>query len=103
MPFQPLDPLSAERCNRPRVGLSVLEAAQAGCALVLGDIDSLRELWDGAATFVPERQALAARAKQRSLALTPERMASQYAALYRELRLRGARSTPRTEVQACAS
>jgi glycogen synthase len=34
-------------------GLSVLEAASAGCALVLGDIPSLREYWDGAARFVP--------------------------------------------------
>lgn len=33
-------------------GLSVLEAAQHGCALVLSDIDSFRELWDGAAVFV---------------------------------------------------
>jgi glycosyltransferase involved in cell wall biosynthesis len=33
-------------------GLVVLEAALAGCALVLGDIDSLREQWDGAALFV---------------------------------------------------
>lgn len=33
-------------------GLSVLEAAASGCALVLGDIDSLRENWDGAARFV---------------------------------------------------
>jgi glycosyltransferase involved in cell wall biosynthesis len=34
-------------------GLSVLEAAQAGCALVLSDIPTFRELWDGAAAFVP--------------------------------------------------
>ena len=34
-------------------GLSVLEAANAGCALVLSDIASFRELWDGAALFVP--------------------------------------------------
>jgi len=34
-------------------GLAVLEAAQAGCALVLSDIDTFRELWDGAALFVP--------------------------------------------------
>jgi glycosyltransferase involved in cell wall biosynthesis len=34
-------------------GLAVLEAAQAGCALVLSDIPTFRELWDGAATFVP--------------------------------------------------
>lgn len=33
-------------------GLAVLEAAQAGCALVLSDIPSFRELWDGAAQFV---------------------------------------------------
>lgn len=43
-------------------GLSVLEAAQAGCALVLSDIPTFRELWDGAAVFVPpeDHQALAA-------------------------------------------
>jgi glycosyltransferase involved in cell wall biosynthesis len=33
-------------------GLAVLEAAQAGCALVLSDIATHRELWDGAAIFV---------------------------------------------------
>ena len=43
-------------------GLSILEAAIHGCALVLGDIPSLRELWDEAALFVPpdDAQALAA-------------------------------------------
>ncbi len=34
-------------------GLAVLEAAQSGMALVLSDIPSFRELWDGAAVFVP--------------------------------------------------
>ncbi|MGG5809371.1 glycosyltransferase family 4 protein [Falsiroseomonas sp. CW058] len=34
-------------------GLAVLEAAQAGCALVLSDIPTFRELWDRAAVFVP--------------------------------------------------
>jgi glycosyltransferase involved in cell wall biosynthesis len=34
-------------------GLSVLEAARAACVLVLADIPSLRELWDGCALFVP--------------------------------------------------
>jgi glycosyltransferase involved in cell wall biosynthesis len=34
-------------------GLAVLEAAMARCALVLGDLPTLRELWDGAALFVP--------------------------------------------------
>ena len=33
-------------------GLAVLEAAQSGCALVLSDIPTFRELWDGAALFV---------------------------------------------------
>jgi glycosyltransferase involved in cell wall biosynthesis len=33
-------------------GLAVLEAAQAGCPLVLADIPTFRELWDGAAVFV---------------------------------------------------
>jgi glycosyltransferase involved in cell wall biosynthesis len=33
-------------------GLSVLEAAAAGCALVLSDIPTFRELWSGAALFV---------------------------------------------------
>jgi glycosyltransferase involved in cell wall biosynthesis len=32
-------------------GLSALEAATAGCALVLSDIPTYRELWDGAALF----------------------------------------------------
>ncbi|HLH49126.1 MAG TPA: glycosyltransferase family 4 protein [Roseiarcus sp.] len=36
-------------------GLTALEAAQAGCALVLADIPSFRELWDGAALFAPPR------------------------------------------------
>jgi glycosyltransferase involved in cell wall biosynthesis len=34
-------------------GLAVLEAAQAGCALVLSDIPTFRELWDGVAVFLP--------------------------------------------------
>jgi glycosyltransferase involved in cell wall biosynthesis len=42
-------------------GLAALEAALAGCALVLGDVPTLRELWTGAATFVPpdDREQLA--------------------------------------------
>lgn len=43
-------------------GLGVLEAAQAGCALVLSDIPTFRELWDGAAMFVsPHDEPEAAR------------------------------------------
>jgi glycosyltransferase involved in cell wall biosynthesis len=33
-------------------GLAILEAARAGCALVLGDIESLREVWGEAAEYV---------------------------------------------------
>ncbi|MGE5537436.1 MAG: glycosyltransferase family 4 protein [Gemmatimonas sp.] len=42
-------------------GLTVLEAAAGGCALVLGDIPSFRELWDGAALFVDPRDGTAVR------------------------------------------
>ncbi|MBP2299774.1 glycosyltransferase involved in cell wall biosynthesis [Azospirillum picis] len=38
-------------------GLTVLEAAQAGCALVLSDIASFRELWDGVAVFADPADA----------------------------------------------
>jgi len=40
-------------------GLTVLEAANAGCALVLADIPSLRELWSGAALFANPHDASA--------------------------------------------
>ena len=69
-------------------GLAVLEAAQAGMALVLSDIPSFREVWDGAARFVTPcdpgawRQALsetiaapepwAARARERAGRYTAE-------------------------------
>jgi glycosyltransferase involved in cell wall biosynthesis len=42
-------------------GLTVLEAAAGGCALVLADIPSFRELWDGAALFVDPRDPSAVR------------------------------------------
>jgi glycosyltransferase involved in cell wall biosynthesis len=38
-------------------GLAVLEAAQCGLPLVLADIATFRELWDGAAIFVPPTNA----------------------------------------------
>jgi glycogen synthase len=82
-------------------GLSVVEAAAAGCALVLGDIRSLRENWSDAALFVPpdnrraiagaidalirnaaEREALAARARQRASHFTMTRMVDAYMAAY---------------------
>jgi glycosyltransferase involved in cell wall biosynthesis len=42
-------------------GLAVLEAAFAGCALVLSDTATFRELWEDAALFVPACDSLAAR------------------------------------------
>jgi glycosyltransferase involved in cell wall biosynthesis len=49
-------------------GLSILEAAQRGCALVLGDIPSLRENWEGAARFVAPEDGEALAAALRELA-----------------------------------
>ncbi|HEY4249755.1 MAG TPA: glycosyltransferase family 4 protein [Roseomonas sp.] len=43
-------------------GLAVLEAAQAGCPLVLSDIPTFRELWADAALFVPSEDDAAAAA-----------------------------------------
>ena len=40
-------------------GLVALEGAAAGAALVLADIPTYRELWDGAAVFVPPRDPTA--------------------------------------------
>ncbi|MGE0526857.1 MAG: glycosyltransferase [Bdellovibrionales bacterium] len=78
-------------------GLSVLEAAYRRCALVLGDIASLRENWEGAALFVnpddgadirnalrrliedPDlREQLGSRAQSRARNLTVTRMVSEY-------------------------
>ena len=85
-------------------GLGVLEAGLAGCPLVLGDIPSLRELWDGAAVFVDpfdddalrhaltwliddeaERARLAVAARRRALGYPRARMAGAYARLYARL------------------
>ena len=46
-------PIFASVARYEPFGLAVLEAAQAGCALVLSNIPTFRELWDGAAVFVP--------------------------------------------------
>lgn len=104
-------------------GLSALEAALAGCALVLGDIPSLRETWNDAAIFVSpddenalknaieeliadekRRKDFAERARQRALEFTPERMAKNYLELYAELlKKRDKTSVNAREKQACAS
>jgi glycosyltransferase involved in cell wall biosynthesis len=85
-------------------GLTVLEAALSGCALLLGDIPSLREIWGDAASYVaPDdqvslrerleeliwngaaRMELAARAADVAARLSPESMARGYLRLYRKL------------------
>lgn len=48
-------PIFASSALYEPFGLGVLEAAQAGCALVLSDIPTFRELWDGAAILVDPR------------------------------------------------
>ena len=85
-------------------GLAVLEAAAAGCPLILSDIPTFRELWDGAAFFVAprdergfaeaisnlvaddfERERMGKTAKDRAARFTPASMAAQMAAIYRGL------------------
>lgn len=92
-------------------GLAVLEAAAAGCALVLSDIPTLRELWDGAAEFhnprdstqlhsalnalisdSAKREAFAAAAQRRAAEYGVDSMAAAYANVYRSL----AANQPRT-------
>jgi glycogen synthase len=86
-------------------GLTPLEAASHGCALLLSGIGSFRELWNGTATFFEpgsprdlgvrlinlledalamDVQAAEARARARA-AYTAERMTDRYESLYREL------------------
>ncbi len=48
-------------------GLTVLEAAACGCALVLSDLPSFRELWDDAALFVDPRDRNAIRTALQSV------------------------------------
>jgi glycosyltransferase involved in cell wall biosynthesis len=65
-------------------GLSVLEAAGAGCALVLSDIPGFRELWEGAALFVAPDDLRGLRAALTDLTLdTRSRARLQRAALGR--------------------
>lgn len=52
-------------------GLTILEAALSSCALILGDISSLRELWDGAALFVDPCDAGELRSALRNLCENP--------------------------------
>jgi glycogen synthase len=85
-------------------GLVPLEAALSGCSLVLGDTDTLREIWGDAALYVdPDEPAslvdvldrligskalqrrLAHRARARALRLTARRMGEAYLRVYGEM------------------
>ncbi len=85
-------------------GLTILEAARAGCSLVLGDIPSLRELWDGAALFVnpnddaalrdalrrlttdeSQRAVMSRRAQRRAGHFSFDRFVREYVVAYRTL------------------
>ena len=85
-------------------GLTALEAAQAGCALTLGNIETLRELWNGVAVFADaknpenlaetinrlirnenERLHYAQKAHERSIAYTGNKMGSAYFNMYKDL------------------
>jgi glycosyltransferase involved in cell wall biosynthesis len=85
-------------------GLGVLEAAQAGCALVLSDIPTFRELWSGAALFAAprrpdafaaalsalatdegKRRRLGEHARERAARFSDEAMTSGLLQLYRRL------------------
>jgi len=85
-------------------GLTVLEAAASGCALVLADLPSFRELWDDAALFVDPRDRnalrtalqslcrdedlrsrLEAKARTRARRYSRRAMAGAYLRLYREM------------------
>jgi glycosyltransferase involved in cell wall biosynthesis len=82
-------------------GLSPLEAALSGAALVLGDVESLRELWADTALFVaPDdhdalvaalrrlaedpsfRDRLSARSRMRALRFSLDRMTESYLSAY---------------------
>ncbi len=102
-------------------GLAVLEAAAAGCALVLADIPTFRELWHDAALLVDPtdvrawhraladlwtdasrltqlRQAALLRSRHYSL----RRMVDSYVALYRTLLAQTSERTSAPAMEACA-
>lgn len=102
-------------------GLSALEAGLADCALVLGDIPSLREIWGRAATYVPPDDpealqhaitslmldwrrmiGLGVRARNRAQELTSLRMASSYLAAYGRV-LEQVHRRQKEELSLCAS
>lgn len=94
-------PIFASAALYEPFGLTALEAAHSGCALVLSDIATHRELWDSAAIFVParddaafasaiqrllddpdQRDELGQRARASAQLYTPEAMARGMADIY---------------------
>ena len=77
-------------------GLAALEAALAGCALVLGDVPTFRELWTGAAIFVPPNDraqlayALGSLIEDDDLRATLGRLAKEPAATFSAARMTAA-------------
>lgn len=97
-------PIYAHPARYEPFGLTPLEAALSGCALVLADIPSLREVWGDAALFVSpddaagwitacreliqnpgHRRDLATRASKRGRTFTVEKMAEGYLRAYRSI------------------
>ena len=85
-------------------GLAILEAAKSGCALILSELDTLKELWEDSAVFFdpenePEaqqkllqliedsdlREEFSEKAEKRSRDYSAEKMGAEYVNLYREL------------------
>jgi glycosyltransferase involved in cell wall biosynthesis len=85
-------------------GLTVLEAALSGCALVLGDIPSLREIWKDNAIYVKPgneksltdainflikdddfREEIAEKAQKHSKNFSVNKMCAEYLSLYSAL------------------
>lgn len=85
-------------------GLAILEAAAAGCALVLNELETLTELWHDVAIFFNQenraeakklilqlienesfREELGKKAQERALNFSAEKMAGSYMELYNDL------------------
>ncbi len=85
-------------------GLDILEAAKAGCALCVSDIETLRELWSGTASFFNAensdeaqekiiqlieneemRKENSAKSRESAQEFSSQKMGAAYMNLYRQL------------------
>jgi glycogen(starch) synthase len=83
-------PLYVSPARYEPFGLTVLEAALSGCALVLSDLPTFRELWKDAAIFVPPDDEEALATTLRSLIDEPGWLATLAAQARRRAREYGA-------------